>query len=81
MTSYIRKMPAAVAVLFFSVAAFVAIYKGAGILTALYRGCIAAAVSAVFAALLAYILFKEEIPEPEAPEELKDIAEKFKRGK
>jgi hypothetical protein len=79
MTDYIKKMPAAVGIIFFSVAACTSLFVGAEILTAIYRGFIAGVASALFAGPLAYVLFEEEIPEPTAPEGLEHIAEKFKR--
>lgn len=72
-------MPAAVGIIFFSVAACTSLFVGADILTAVQRGIIAGVASALFAWPLAYVLFEEEIPEPVAPEGLEHVAEKFKR--
>ena len=79
MTGYTKKVPVAVAMIFFSVAAFAALFVGSDILTAIYRGAIASVVSFLFAAPLVYVIFDEKIPEPTPPEGLEKLAEKFKR--
>lgn len=81
MTTFAKKFPVAVAILFFSVASASAMLSGAEILTALVRGMIAAAVSVVFAALIGYLLFSEKIPEAAVPEELAKLKEKAAQPK
>ncbi len=70
MTSYIKKLPIAMGTLFFAVGCAAAIFGGADISTALFRGVVAAVPAAIFSALMGYILFYEKLPEPEIPEEL-----------
>ncbi|MDH5542666.1 MAG: hypothetical protein OEY64_06850 [Nitrospinota bacterium] len=79
MTGYIKKIPVAVSMIFFSVAAFTALLFGSDIGAALYKGFIASVISFIFAVPLAYVLFEEKIPEPTPPEGLEKLAEKFKR--
>lgn len=81
MTTFAKKFPVAVGILFFSVASASAMLSGAEILTALFRGMIAAAVSVVFAALFGYLLFSEKIPEAAVPEELAKLKEKAAQPK
>ena len=76
MTTFAKKFPVAVGILFFAVAASSAMLSGSEILTALFRGAIAAAISAVFAALIGYLLFSEKIPEAAVPEEIAKMREK-----
>ena len=70
MTSYIKKLPVAMGMLFFAVGCASAIFGGTDISTALFRGVVAAVPAALFAALIGYILFYEKLPEAEVPEEL-----------
>lgn len=70
MTSILKKIPVVVGLFFFSVAALSAILNGVNIFSALLRGIAAAIISAPFAALFAYLIFHEEIPEPEVPDEI-----------
>jgi purine-cytosine permease-like protein len=79
MTTYLKKLPALVGILFFGVASSVAVLYGANVTTALLRGFMAAAVAVVFAALLGYILFHEKIPEAEVPKELEGLAGKLEK--
>jgi hypothetical protein len=70
MTSYIKKLPVAMGMLFFAVGCSSAIFGGTDISTALFRGVIAAVPAALLSALIGYILFYEKLPEAEVPEEL-----------
>ncbi len=70
MTSYIKKLPVAMGLLFFAVGCASALFGGADFATALFRGVVAAVPAALFSALLGYILFYEKLPEVEVPEEL-----------
>ena len=70
MTSYIKKIPVAMGMLFFAVGCSAAIFGGTDISTALFRGVIAAVPAALFSALIGYVLFYEKLPEAEIPEEL-----------
>ena len=70
MTSYIKKLPVAMGMLFFAVGCSSAIFGGTDISTALFRGVVAAIPAALFSALLGYILFYEKLPKAEIPEEL-----------
>jgi len=80
MTSFARKIPLVVAVLFFAVSCSVALLSGAGVISSVARGAVAGAVALIFAVPLTYVLFAEKIPEPELPPELGHIAEKFKKS-
>jgi len=79
-TSYVRKIPAVVGVLFFAVTSSVALLSGAGVVSSIFRGAVAGVVAVVFAVPLVYVLFAEKIPEPESPPELGHIAEKLKKS-
>ncbi len=81
MTTFAKKFPVAVGILFFSVASSSAMLSGADLSTALFRGMIAAAVSVVFAALFGYLLFHEKIPEATVPEEIAKLREKAEQTK
>lgn len=70
MTSYIKKLPVAMGMLFFAVGCAAAIFGGADISTALFRGVVAAIPAALFSALLGYIIFYEKLPKAKVPEEL-----------
>ena len=70
MTSYIKKLPVAMGMLFFAVGCSAAVFGGSDISTALFRGVIAAVPAALFSALIGYILFYEKLPKAEIPEEL-----------
>lgn len=70
MTSYIKKLPVAMGLLFFAVGCSSAVFGGSDISTALFRGVVAAVPAALFSALLGYILFYEKLPEAKVPEEL-----------
>lgn len=79
MTSFMRKIPFMIGMFFFAVAAFFTIYNGGQMIEALTRGAIAAGISGVFGSLLSYLVFYEEIPDPEPPDELPELKGKFKR--
>ncbi len=78
MTTFAKKIPYFVALLFFSVAALTSVIKGAGFVTAFLRGLVAGGVSSVFAAILSYIVFSEKLPEAKAPPGLEELEDKFK---
>ena len=78
MTTMAKKIPYITAILFFSVAALASTIKGGGLVTAVSRGLVAGAVSWVFAALSAYIMFSEKLPEAKAPPELEGLEDKYR---
>lgn len=78
MTSIAKKIPVAVALLLFGVAACAAMLKGAELSTALVRGIIAGAIGALFAWFPAYLIFAEPLPQPKAPPGLERFEETFK---
>ncbi|MBI3795141.1 MAG: hypothetical protein HY280_10525 [Nitrospinae bacterium] len=78
MTSVAKKIPYLTAVLFFSVAGFLTLFRGGEITTAVTRGMLAGFIAYVFAALLAYITFSEKIPEAKAPEGLEELEYQFR---
>lgn len=78
MTSLSKKIPVAVGLLLFGVAACVAMLKGAEIPTAMIRGIIAGAIGTVFAWFPAYLIFAEPLAQPKAPVGMEEMAEQFK---
>lgn len=78
MTTLAKKIPVAVGLLLFGVAACVAMLKGAELSTAIIRGIIAGAVGTLFAWLPAYLIFAGPLPQPKAPPGLEYMEEKFK---
>ncbi len=69
-TSYIKKIPIVMGLLFFSVASLAAIVSGVSLALALLRGALAAVIAFVFAWPVSYLLFDKEIPKVELPPEL-----------
>lgn len=80
MTSYIKKLPVAMGLLFFAIGCSSAIFGGSDISTALFRGVVAAVPAALFSALIGYILFYEKLPKAEVPEELIRFAKEKKQS-
>lgn len=78
MTSLSKKIPVAVGLLLFGVAACVAMLKGAELPTAIIRGLIAGAIGALFAWFPAYLIFAEPLAQPKAPAGMESMEEQFK---
>lgn len=77
MTSIAKKIPYITASLFFSVAAFASVYKGGGPTIAITHGILAGFVAWIFASLLSYVIFSEQIPEAKAPTGLEELEKEF----
>ncbi|MBI5178547.1 MAG: hypothetical protein HZA04_04750 [Nitrospinae bacterium] len=77
MSTVIKKIPLALAGIFFAVAALVSMFKGAEVETAVLRGLVAGGVSIPFTWPLAYVLFSEKLPQATPPPGLEDLAKKF----
>ncbi len=78
MTSLAKKIPVAVGVLLFGIAALVATVRGAELPTALLRGFIAGGIGILFAWFPAYLIFSDPLPQAKAPQGLERLDEKFK---
>lgn len=83
MTSLAKKIPVAVGLLLFGVAACVAMLRGAEPPTALARGIVAGAIGTLFAWLPAYLIFADPLAQPKTPPGMESMEEKFnpKTGK
>ncbi len=78
MTSLAKKIPVAIGLLLFGVAACVALLKGAELPTAVIRGIIAGALGMLFAWFPAYLIFAEPLAQPKAPQGMESMQEQFK---